>query len=98
MFYKVLFEPKINISNVLTQDYLHCTEILKLTQEQPQKNEEVITKEEPLKFLEKIPNNRLPGNDGITKEFYKAFWDELKTPFLSVNKAFKVGELSNFQK
>ena len=46
-----------------------------------------------------MPNNKSPGNDGITKEFYEAFWDDLKTPLLlSVNKAFKVGELSTSQK
>ena len=28
--------------------------------------------------LKGIPNNKSPGNDGLTKEFYKTFWDELK--------------------
>ena len=38
-------------------------------------------------------------NDGITKEFYEEFWDDLKTPLISsVNKAFKVGELITSQK
>ena len=37
-----------------------------------------------------MPRNRLPGNDGITKEFCKVFWDDLKTTLLlSVNKAFR---------
>ena len=46
-----------------------------------------------------MPNNKSPGNDGVTKEFYEAFQDDLKTPLpLSVNKAFKVGELSTSQK
>ena len=41
-----------------------------------------ITEEELLKALKKNPNNKSPGNDGITKEFYEAFWDDLKTPLL----------------
>ena len=46
-----------------------------------------------------MPNNKLPGNDGITRELHKAFWDDLTIPvLLSVNKAFKVGELSTSQK
>ena len=46
-----------------------------------------------------MPNNKSPGNDGIKKEFYEAFWEELKTLLLlSVNKAFKVGELIISQK
>ena len=46
-----------------------------------------------------MPNNKSTRNDGIIKEFYEAFWDDLKTPLLlSVNKAFKIGELSTSQK
>ena len=48
--------------------------------------------------LKKIPKNMLSGDNRITKEFNKAFWDDLKTLFLSVNKAFKVRELSTSQK
>ena len=36
-----------------------------------------------------MKNNKTPGNDGITKDFYETFWDELKTPLMeSVNQAF----------
>ena len=28
--------------------------------------------------LKSIPNNKTPGNDGFSKEFYEAFWNELK--------------------
>ena len=47
----------------------------------------VITEEELLKALKKMPNNKLPENNRITKKFSEAFWDDLKTPvLLSVNK------------
>ena len=68
-FYKVLFEPKINLSNALIQDNLNCIEIPKLTKEQPQKCEGEITEKKLLKALKKNSNNKSPGNDGITKEF-----------------------------
>ena len=29
-----------------------------------------------------MPNNKTPGNDGLSKEFYEAFWNELKDPLL----------------
>ena len=46
-----------------------------------------------------MPNNKSPGNDGLTKEFYGVFWDDLKTPLISSFKsAFVKGELSNSQK
>ena len=33
-----------------------------------------------------MPNNKSSGNDGITKEFYEEFWDDLKPPLpLSVH-------------
>ena len=30
-----------------------------------------------------MPNERSPGNDGLTKEFFEKFWSELKKSFLS---------------
>ena len=26
-----------------------------------------------------MQNNKSPGNDGLTKEFYEMFWNEIKT-------------------
>ena len=73
--------------------------IPKLTKEQLQKCEGVIAEEKLLKALKKMPNNKSPGNDGIAREFYEAFWDDLKTPFLLiVNKAFNIRELSTSHK
>ena len=42
-----------------------------------------------------MKNNKTPGNNGLTKEFYETFWDELKTPLMeSVNQAFRTKILS----
>ena len=35
-------------------------------------------KKNPLKSME---NNKSPGNDGLSKEFYEYFWNEIKNPF-----------------
>ena len=46
-----------------------------------------------------MPNNKSPGNDGLTKEFYEVFWEDLLTPIISSFKSeFDKGELSNSQK
>ena len=53
-----------------------------------------------------MKSNKTPGNDELTKEFYKTFWDELKsrlielkTPLMeSVNRAFYTKILSISQK
>ena len=39
-----------------------------------------------------MPNNKASGNDGIAKEFYEAFWNDLKwLLFLSVINVCRVG-------
>ena len=51
----MLFEPKINASNALIQDYVNRNEIPKLTKEQSQRYEGVITENELLKVFLKMP-------------------------------------------
>ena len=41
-----------------------------------------------------MPNNKSPGNDGLTKEFYET-WEEIKIPLCnSTTKSYENGELS----
>ena len=44
-------------------------------------------------------NNKSPGNDGLTKEFYDTFWTEIRGPLLdSINHAQVTKQLSISQK
>ena len=46
-----------------------------------------------------MENDKFSGNDGITKEFYEFFWDDIKNSLSdSIKKSFISGELSTFQK
>ena len=46
-----------------------------------------------------MENNKSPGNDGLTKEFYITFWNEVKAPLLlETEKAYFVKQLSTLQK
>ena len=46
-----------------------------------------------------MPNNKSPGKDGLTKEFYEVFWEDLKAPLISsFLSAFDKSELSNSQR
>ena len=58
-----------------------------------------ITESELLKALTFMDNDKSPGKDGITKEFYIKFWDVVKEPLCaSIQQCFIVGELSTSQK
>ena len=46
-----------------------------------------------------MSNSKSPGNDGLTKELYETFWEDLKKPLCaSIKKAIHRGELSHSQK
>ena len=46
-----------------------------------------------------MSNNKVPRNNGLSEEFYKIFWDELKDVFLnSLKEAEEIGSLSVSQK
>ena len=51
------------------------------------------------KSLQLFENNKSPGNDGLTAEFYRAFWQTLGNLMVdSLNYSYDYGELSNSQK
>ena len=43
-----------------------------------------ITEQEVLKALKAMPNNKSPGINGLTKEFFVYFWDLLKADFMDM--------------
>ena len=46
-----------------------------------------------------MQNNRSPGNDGLTKEFYETFWNEIKNPFMtSIMEVIEKKKLSTSQR
>ena len=55
--------------------------------------------DELLISVKNIQNNKTPGNDGLTKEFYETFWNEIKYVFLkSLKQAKEKGQLSISQR
>ena len=50
------------------------------------------------KSLKNMSNNKSPGNDDLTEEFYDTFWEDLKKPlWASIRKAFHRGKLTQSQ-
>ena len=72
---------KLQIQNKDITAYLDQISIPVLTGEQSQTCEGPISKNELLKALKNMSNNKSPRNDGLTKEFYETFWEDLKKAF-----------------
>ena len=52
-----------------------------------------------MESITSIKNNKSLGKDGLTKEIYITFWNEVKTPLLlAIEKAYLVKQLSVSQK
>ena len=46
-----------------------------------------------------MSNGKIPRNDGLTKEFYVCFWEDLGSLLVdTLNYAFQYGELSTSQR
>ena len=54
-----------------------------------------MTGNELLKSIKYFKNNKTPGTDGLTAEFYKFFWQDIKHVLLAgINYALVYGKLS----
>ena len=58
-----------------------------------------ITETELLNTLKSMNNDKSPGNDGLTKEIYETFWNEIKNPLISsIQRYFEVDQLTISQR
>ena len=100
-FYKDLYSEKSN-ANVadkkLLAKFLQPRDV-KLSEEEKDFCENVISKEECLSALKEMQNGKSPGIDGFSAEFYKFFWSDISEYlYNSFKEAFVEGELSITQK
>ena len=98
-FYKQLYtQPPVDAHvNELENEFLN--DIPKLEEEDLIKCEGLIKHHECLKALKDFKNNKSPGSDGFTAEFYKFFWINIKNLVIdSFNYGFASGQLSIDQK
>ena len=76
---------KNNVPQLTDEDIKHC--------------EGAITYSECTRALKDMKNNKTPGSDGFSVEFYKFFWKDISEHLInSLNFAFEKGEISIDQK
>ena len=82
------------------KDYIKETKIhKKLSNEDSEALEGKLTIKECTSAIFNMKLNKSPGFDGLSVEFYRTFWEELKEFAVTVfNKCYEKGELTELQK
>ena len=100
LFYKNLFSNKDDTSaEINVKEYLKDLNVPKLTDNESNQLEGTLTLQELTNALRNMKNNKSPGTDGYSCEFFKVFWNRLGSFVLrSINHSYEIGELSLVQK
>jgi hypothetical protein len=97
-FYEKLYSEK-NLQPVHLQNFMISDNFAKLNEYQKQDLEGPIQYEELILALKKMQNNKSPGLDGYTVEFFKMFFNDISWYLLrSLNESFESGCLPNTQR
>ena len=98
-FYSKLYTRRSVKTEKEIFDYLYDLNITKLSHEAMTSCEGKLTVKECWNALDSMGNNKSPGNDGFTKEFYLAFFNDLNQYLVdSLNFSLVNGEFSSSQK
>ena len=77
-FYETLFKSQ-SFKNLSQIEKLLCgITTLSLNKDQINLCEKDLSETGLYDAMRNMENNKSPGNDGLTKEFYESFWDEIK--------------------
>ena len=99
LFYKNLYKKTSVKTEKECLDYLSQVNNPRFPPEEKGLCEGKLTLQECWDALSSMKNGKSPGNDGLTKEFYTAFFGELGSLLLKTfNYSFVKGELSSSQK
>ena len=78
-FYQSIFKEKLSLSKESIQSFLDKVSLPKLNDNQALECECFMKENELLKAIISMDNDKKPGKNGITKQFYVKFWDFLRT-------------------
>ena len=82
-FYANLFKEKLKTNIESLNNFLSDLSIPSLSETQKQICEEELTEKDIYESMISFDNNKSPGNDGLTKEFYQTFWQDVKDIFFN---------------
>ncbi|KXJ07205.1 Transposon TX1 uncharacterized 149 kDa protein [Exaiptasia diaphana] len=98
-YYNQIFESKNSNTEDECLKFVNQAKTKRLSEENKKNIEVKLTIQECYKSLTSMGSNITPGNDGISKEFYIAFWNELKNDMGdSFNCSFEKGQLTTTQR
>ena len=89
--YYNLYQEKSNLLPSCIDNFLQSIDLPKIKEHEKKKNlEQPHSVKEFQSALRNMPNEKSPGNDSLTREFYETFWDDIKRPLtLSFQQALK---------
>ena len=97
-YFKSLFKRTVQIDKVNHNTLLESITFPSATNDQKVVWDKNLTDKELFDALKRATNNKSPGNDVLTKEFYETFWDESKDSFInSIKLAYQKKSLSTSQ-
>ena len=93
-FYTKLYKKRDTPRDKIKEYLNKFTHTQKLSEKERKVSENQITLEEIFFAVEKLKDNKAPGVDGLTPEFYKMFWDKLESLYYDmINESFTKGIL-----
>ena len=94
-FYSNLFERKRDVTPEKCKHFLDTINVPTILNEHKEESNMPITLDELTENLFSMNGGKSPGNDGLTVEFYKHFWEDIKNVYFeSIAYSISVGFLS----
>lgn len=96
-YYQHIYSEDLNIDHN-DNGFFNNTDT-KLNNDENMSCEGRINEYECLEALKEMKNMKSPGSDGLTAEFYKLYWNDIKEHYInSINYSFENGTLTELQK
>lgn len=93
-FYKALWKKSKNNNTALQEKYLQEINDKEITEDDKANLERLIEIGEIRNTIQNMENNKTPGLDGLSREFYASFWQLLKKDLVElINNAYIFGGL-----